>query len=110
MSGLLDAPDGLDYQGRRDLVDLLHAHRLDDVPLKPAALIGVAHDAALFQVTPQPKGIGQDVALRRLLADLFTTAPRGLLCFAKAHFRKVAEKDICHATGNAQAQNETLSS
>lgn len=91
LSGTVKPLDGVDDEGRRDLVELTTAKRLDDVALEATAFVLVAHDLGLFEAAPETKSVFQYIALRWLKPDVLSQASGFLSCLREIYVWVLAE-------------------
>ena len=103
-----DVLDGLNDEGRCDLVDLLVAEGLDDVMLQSPTFGGVAHDAAALEIAPKKERVAKRVAARRLLADVLAHFAHFLFGFTIGNIREVSETNIRNPTVEALTENPTF--
>ena len=103
-----DVLHGLNDEGRRDFVDLLVAQRLDDVGLKPPALIGITHDAAALEIAPKEKRVSERVAAGRFLTDGFAHLARLLFGFTIGNIREVTEINIRNPSVETLTENPSF--
>lgn len=108
LSGTVKPLDGVDDEGRRDLVELSGSDRPDEVAHEAPSLILIGHDAPALETAPQLEGIAERVTRRRSLTDLLFLSSRELSGLRERQGGKVPEKEVSDFPVLANSQDETL--
>lgn len=108
LSGAVKPLDGVDDEGRRDLVELSGSDRPDEVAHEAPSLILIGHDAPALETAPQLEGIAERVTRRRSLTDLLFLSSRELSGLGERQGGEVPEKEVSDFPVLANSQDETL--